>query len=246
MKRLLALCTLSAALLAPQAASARVIELGGKIPKAQVSCPDNCQALTRVTAYQGRGGDSLQPFRVPHSGKVIAFTVRLGKPNASQISFFKTNYGDKPQVALSILKRVATKGKKKYDHQLVAQSDTFDVSNFMGSAPTFTFDKPLNVKPGYIVALTVPTWAPVFAAQLPRNHWWRSSRPKSSKSCKDVAQNAELTKLMSTKTFGCTYFNTRLYYTATYVPYNPETSKDTDATKTGHASSARQVGAKGA
>ena len=235
MKRLLAPLTLFAALAAPATASAKIVELGSAIPKTAVSCPDNCQALTRVTAYQGRGGSVLKPYVIPRAGKVIAFTVRLGTPNDAQQKFFQNSYGTKPQVQLSILKREATKGKKKYDHTVLAQSDAFDVSTFFGSAPTFTFDKALPVAKGNIVALTVPTWAPVFAAGLDRNHWWRSSRPKSTKSCKDVAQNAQITKLNTTKTFGCTYFNTRLYYTATYVPDN----KPTTATKKSAAASSK-------
>lgn len=226
MKRLLVIATLSTALLAPQAASAKIVELGGKIPKAQVSCPSNCQAVGRVTGYQGRGGDSKKPFVIPRAGKIIAFTVRLGNPDANQQKFFNDLYGGPPKVQLSILRR-GDKRKTKYDHRLIAQSPEFDVQPFFGDAPTFTLDKALPVVKDSIVAITVPTWAPTFAVGLPRNHWWRSSRTKGR--CDNVSQMAQQNKLMSVKVFGCTYFTARLYYTATYVPDNQPTAKATSA-----------------
>lgn len=226
MKRFLAIATLSTALLAPHAASAKVVELGGKIPQAKVSCPQNCQAVGRVTGYQGRGGSQLKPFVIPRSGKIIAFTVRLGSPDANQQQFFNDLYGGPPKVQLSILRR----GKRKrtlYDHRLIAQSPEFDVQSFFGSAPTFVLDKALPVVKDNIVAITVPTWAPTFAVGLQRDHWWRSSRTKGK--CDDVSQTAQQTRLMTVKVFGCTYFTARLYYTATYVPDNKPTARATAA-----------------
>ncbi len=229
MKRLLAIASLSTALLAPQSSEAKLIELGGKIPASKVSCPENCQAVGRVTGYQGRGGTVAKPFVIPRSGKVIAFTVRLGSPDANQQQFFNDLYGGPPKVQLSILRRGEKKGKT-LSHRLVGQSEQFDVSTFFGSAPTFILNKPLAVSKNLIVALTVPTWAPAFAVGLQRDHWWRSSRTKGK--CDNVSQMAQLVKMQSIKVFGCTYFTARLYYTATYVPDNKPTKP---ATKAGSA-----------
>ena len=164
--------------------------------------------------------------------------MRLGKPDANQVKFFNDLYGSDPQVQLSILRR----GKKRgttLDHRLMGQSPAFKVSEFFGSAPTFTLDKPLEVRAKYIVALTVPTWAPVFAVGLERSYWWRSSRAKGK--CDNVSQMAPLTTLESKKVFACTYFTARLYYTATYVPDNKPTSA-AKATAAGKGSAA--VGAR--
>lgn len=222
MKRLLVTASLCTALLAPQAAEARVVELGGKIAPSKVSCPENCQAVGRVTGYQGRGGNVAKPFVIPRSGKMIAFTVRLGAPDANQQRFFDDLYGGPPKVQLSILRRGEKKGKT-LTHRLVGQSEQFDVSSFFGSTPTFILDKPLEVSRNLIVALTVPTWAPAFAVGLQRDHWWRSSRTKGK--CDNVSQMAQLIKMQSLKIFGCTYFTARLYYTATYVPDNRPAKK---------------------
>ena len=218
MKRALLTCTVLAALALPQAASARVIELGSDIPATAVSCPANCQAIGRVTGYQGRGGAKRDPFVIPRNGRIVAFSIRLGQPDATQERFFEDLYGGPPQVRLSILRQGR---EKKKVHRLLAQTPAFRLDPYFGTTPTFVLDEPLRVRRKQIVAITVPTWAPAFAVGLQRDHWWRSSR--TAKRCENVRQRAQQTKLASRKTFGCTYRTARLYYTATYVPDNRTT-----------------------
>lgn len=222
MKRYLLPVAALAALALPSAASARVIELGSNIPRATVSCPGSqCTALTRMTGYIGRGSSARNPFVVPRAGKIVAFTVRLGNPDAQQISFFEDRFGNDPQVRLSIL-RQGQKRKTRRTHRLLAQSPVYNVSRYFGSAPTFVFDSPIKVAKGNVAALTVPTWAPAMAVGLGRDTWWRSSRTRN---CANVDQQAAMTKLMTVRTFGCTYFSERPYYTATYIPDPRPTKK---------------------
>jgi hypothetical protein len=96
------------------------------------------------------------------------------------------------------------------------------VDRYLGSSPTFALGRPLVVRRGYIVALTVPTWAPAFAVGLPRSDWWRSSRRKND--CKNVSQMAAQQTLRSVKVYGCTYFTARVLYSATFVPDPQPTS----------------------
>jgi hypothetical protein len=227
MKRSLLLAVVGALLLLPSVASAKVVELGSKIPAAQVSCPVNCQAITRVTAYQQRAGVIQDPFVIPRAGKIVAFTVRLGAPTAEQIRFFQSDsgFGD-PKVQLSILRKSKHR-KTRRSHRLLAQSDVYDVQDFFGTAPTFVLDKPIRVRKNYIAALTVPTWAPSLAVGLAQNFGWTSSRQSR---CKNVSQRAQQTRLMSVAVFGCSYFTARLYYTVTYIPDNRPAPK-TKATR---------------
>ena len=197
------------------AADARILELGSTSEPAKSNCPNNpCEVVGRVTGYQGRSGPAKNPFRVPHTGKIVAFTVRLAKLEDNQIKFFTDLYGTPPQVRLSILKPGRTK-KSRLDHRLLAQSPTFTVDQYFGASPSFALDKPLAVKPGNIVALTVPTWAPAFARDLSKSNWWRSSRGKGH--CDNVSQHTELQSTGNVRTFGCTYHTARLLYSATYV-----------------------------
>lgn len=217
MKRSLLIGVAATALLSPPTASAKLVELGSKIPRAQVSCPANCQAVGRVTGYQGRGAGARDPFIIPRAGRIVAFTIRLGAPDANQERFFEDLYGAPSQVQLSILRRGERRSTRR-SHRLIAQSPAFRLDEFFGTAPTFVLDKPIRVRRKNIVAITVPTWAPAFAVGLKRDHWWRSSR--QSRRCDNVSQRAQQMTIMSVKVFGCTYFTARLYYTVTYIPDN--------------------------
>jgi hypothetical protein len=227
MRRALLLTTACAALFLAPSAQARVIELGADAVPVGVkaSCPENCQAIGRVSGYMGRSGKGSDPFKVSRDGKIVAFTVSLGKPDANQVKFFTDLYGGPPQVRLSVLRRGKTR-KTRLTHRLLSQTDLFRVDHYFGSSPSFVLDKPMKVSKSSIIALTVPTWAPAFAVNMPHNNWWRSSRAKGK--CDDVSQAAAQRTPGALRVYGCTYFRARLLYTVTYVT-NP---RPTDGTKT--------------
>src|SRR3954452_8003060 len=98
MKRLTLLVCVLGLLALPQAASARVVELGAGAGPAKSNCPnDPCESIGRVTGYQGRSGGVTNPFRIPRSGKIVAFTVTLAKVTARQVNFFNGLYGNPPR-----------------------------------------------------------------------------------------------------------------------------------------------------
>jgi hypothetical protein len=164
----------------------------------------------------GNSGKKSNPMMVPHTGKIVAFTISLGKPTDEQFKFFEDLYGGPASVRLSILRKGKTR-KTRLTHRLLRQSPVYRVDHYFGSTPTFALDTPLKVSPKNIVALTVPTWAPAFAVGLPRSNWWRSSRKKGQ--CGNVSQRAAQESLGSIVSFGCTYHTgARLMYTATYIP----------------------------
>jgi hypothetical protein len=221
-KRLATIAVAGATLALAPAASARVIELGATTSPAKSRCPNNpCEVVGRVTGYQGRSDTARNPFVVPRAGNIVAFTVTLAKLQPNQMNYFSDLYGGQPRVRLSILRR--GKRKKRLDHRLMAQSKTYDVSHFFGSSPTFALTRPLQVRRGYVVALTVPTWAPIFARDLSRANWWRASRRK--RHCNDVTQHANQERQGQITRYGCTYHTARLLYTATYVPDPSETDR---------------------
>ena len=71
---------------------------------------------------------------------------------------------------------------------------------------------------GQIVALTVPTWAPMFAFNVSSENTWRGSRlPEHCSSKEDIQDGHPQQGVGKTKTYGCYYSNARLLYTATLV-----------------------------
>jgi hypothetical protein len=224
-KRALLTVVCTALLAVPAGASARVIEYGANTDPVAASCPVDCTALSRATGYQGRSGKLKNPLTFRAKGKIVAFTVQLGKPAPEQIAFFAPRFGGDASVRLSIFRQGKKKNAKR-SFRLLRQSPVYKLNDFFGSAPTFALDKPLPVTKGYVAAITSPTWAPIFATAksqpsqtLSNTNWWRASRTKAKDNdCKSISRDATVTKLGSVTTFGCDYFGVRLLYTVTYIP----------------------------
>jgi hypothetical protein len=230
MKRLLLSISVLAVVLAlPATASARIIELGSVADEANPSCPaDPCEAAVRVTALQGRAaGGPKNPYYIRRDGYIVAFTLNLAQPTAEQVDFFNDNFGSPAQVRLSVLRRGDTR-KTRLNYRLVSQTELFDVDDYFGSKPTFVLPEPLRVQKTNWIAITVPTWAPIFANNLGRGDWWRSSRAKNSCDPPRSLRQFALGELRSVNVFGCTYSGARLLYTATYVP-DPKVTSETEA-----------------
>lgn len=229
-KLYVAIATIVAALVVGGVAVARVSELGTTLDGDTAACPDNCQAIGQVSGFQIQQGTRKLPYRLRSYGKVVAFSVKLGQPNDSQITFFNRLFGGPPQIELTVLKPYkAPKGKPREPNKyiLAGVSPKFDLQNYFGSEPTFALPRPLSIKPGYIVGITVPTWAPAFAVNLGDDMQWRSSR--DPKACDDVRQDAAQDIRGSARTYGCVYKTARLLYTVTYIP-DPKPTNTTTKT----------------
>jgi hypothetical protein len=231
-KLLIATAAIVATLVAVSVAPARVSELGTTLGDQTASCPDNCQAIGQVSGFQIQQGTRKLPYRLRSYGKVVAFSIKLGKPNASQIDFFNKLFGGPPQVMLTVLKPyVPAKGEAKQPNKyvLAGASPLFNLADYFGSEPTFALPTPLSIKPGYVVGITVPTWAPAFAVNLADDMQWRSSR--DPKNCDDVRQDAAQDIKGSSRTYGCVYKTARLLYSVTYVA-DPKPTTTTPAPTT--------------
>jgi hypothetical protein len=196
----------------PPAAWAGVKEIGlTPAPRPAASCPAACQAIGQVTGFQVQQGARKNPYRVTRDGKVVGFSITLGNPSREQERFFTRLFGGPPQARISILRPA----KLKRRHRLTGQSEVFDLEPYFGSRPTFALRRPLTVKRGYVIALTVPTWAPAFAVGLGRDEAWRSSRDPSR--CDDVQQAAAQEARGSIRRYSCFYRTARLLYTAVVI-----------------------------
>jgi hypothetical protein len=225
MKKLVAIATILAALIVAAIASGdHPIELGQTSQPPAVSCPANCQAVGQVTGFEVQQGTTKNPFRRTRRGKVVAFSVTLGTPKKSDVAFFNKLFGTPPQAQLVVLKPGT---KQRY--RVTGISPPVDLSNYFGSTPTFALPRPLTVKPGYVVGLTVPTWAPAFAVNLGNDEAWRSSRDPQH--CDDVQQKAAQVTRGQLASYNCVYRTARLMYTVTFIPDPRVTSPQTPTKK---------------
>lgn len=189
--------------------------LGKTASEPDPSCPDlPCQAIGSVTGFQVDNGQTRLPFLVPHEGTIKSWTLTLAQPSNSQRTFFNGFFGTPPEARLAILRRVG--GTEPPRYTLRSQGSIKVLSPYLGQ--TVEFGANLKVEKGDIVGLSVPTWAPAFAQELPANNVWRASRePGACKNATEIRQGEPQQKIGRRATYGCKYTTARLLYTATLV-----------------------------
>ena len=198
-----------AALIWAAPASARIIEVGSAPPEATPTCPSSpCLAVSRTTGYQAKVVDSRSVFIVPADGRIVAWTISLGKPNTRQIDFFDSNYGE-ASAGLTILRR----GKRLY-HRVRGQSPIEKLQPYFGQKVQFPLTTSIPVKKGYVVGLTVPTWAPALTQLLDNGSAWRASRAKGK--CDNTDTQTAQTRLQQRTQYRCLY-RAQLTYSATLI-----------------------------
>src|SRR3954462_14010365 len=189
-------------------ASAKIVEVGRT--DVAPACPATpCLALSRTTGYQVKVADERNAFVVPEDGKIVAWTIALGKPTTEQISFFDKNFGGTASARLTVLRP----GKTLYS-RTVTQSPVQALQPYLGQVVQFPLGRALNVKKGYVIALTVPTWAPALTPLLTDHSSWRASRAQGK--CSDLDMQTAQMSLNLVTQYRCLY-KARLLYSATLV-----------------------------
>ena len=213
-------------------APARVIVLGLTDEAPNPSCPGKivnnvevvpCRVEGHVTGFQVNAGGVPEPYVVPFDGKIVAWSIALARPSredtaktTDEVGFFNDFLGTPSQARIGVLRRL--EGSKPPRYKLVRQSPIQVLNPYFGSTPVFALDHPLSVVQGQVVALTVPTWAPMFAFNVSEVNTWRGSRkPGHCSSKEDIQGGHPQQGVGKTKTYGCFYSAARLLYTATIV-----------------------------
>jgi hypothetical protein len=199
------------AAIAPAVAAAKLSELGELGDDARGSCPDSCQALTRTTGYQAKVGPDRDLYQAASNGRIVAWTIALGKPGPKQTAFFEERYGGTAQAAVVVL----APGKKLL-RTVVAKAPLQKLTDFFGGSPQFPLSRALRIRKGQFIGLTVPTWAPALQIGLGSDTSWRSSRAQAG--CLDVTTQFALLGSRTSAMFRCLYRTARLTYSATFIP----------------------------
>jgi hypothetical protein len=215
-------CTAVAAALAlPGVASAKIIEVGVVGTAPAPSCPTSpCEVISRTTAYQFRVGAKRNVFVAPADGRIVAWSVTLGAPGKKQRAFFEENLGGVSQAGIAVLKP-----GERYFGRVTAESPLQLLTPYFGQTVQFPLTTSLEVKKGYIVALTVPTWAPALALGLGKDQSWKASRQKTA--CDDTQTQSAQMDVTDLAQYKCAYRTARLNYSATMIttPVPPEPPK---------------------
>lgn len=199
------------ALMLPGAAFSEVIEIGKLDPQTKPGCPDKpCFAVSRTTGYQAKVGETRGLMTVPKDGRLVAWTIALGKPGKKQTDFFNTKLGGESQAQLTILDP-----KRKLRSRAVAQGEPVMLQPFFGRTSQFPLLKSIPVKKGQVIALTVPTWAPALGTGLGGDTSWRASREKGQ--CEDTQGQTAQVQANQLAQYYCLYRTARLTYSATLI-----------------------------
>jgi hypothetical protein len=210
------LASIALALLLPAAAPATITEVGvipATTPATVPSCPATpCLAVSRTTGFQVKVGATTNPLSVAKTGSVVAWTIALGKPNATQIKFFNANEGGPAEAGIAILR---PQPKPNLTYKLVAQSPPIKLEHYFGKTAQFPLETTIPVKKGDVVALTVPSWAPALALGFKGDTSWRASRPR--KGCTSTSSQSTDTTIGAPVQYYCLYQTARLTYSATLI-----------------------------
>ena len=194
----------------PAVASAKRSELGTLGDGVRGSCPDNCQAVTRSTGYQAKVGPERGLYQAPENGRIVAWSIALGKPGPKQTAFFEERYGGAARAAVVVL----DPGSKLL-RTVTAKTPLQRLTDYFGETVQFPLARTLRIRKGQYIGLTVPTWAPALQIGLGSDTSWRSSRAKTG--CLDTTTQFALLGQRTAATFNCLYKTARLTYSATFV-----------------------------
>jgi hypothetical protein len=210
----------------------RVVTLGQTPETPPASCPGKivegreetpCRVEGHVTGFQSIADGVPRPYEAPFEGKIVAWSITLAKPSTvetktttDEVGFFNDFFGTPSQARIGVLRLIEDSKPPKY--KLVRQSPIEILNPYFGSTPIFALDHPLTVLKGQVVALTIPTWAPMFAFNVSAENTWRGSRlPEHCISREDIQGGHPQQGVGKIKTYGCYYSEARLLYTATLV-----------------------------
>ncbi|HEV7807871.1 MAG TPA: hypothetical protein VGO80_18775 [Solirubrobacteraceae bacterium] len=200
----------------PAAATAKITDMGALSGAVRPGCPLNCQALTRSTGYQAKVGPDRGLYQAPADGRIVSWTIALGKPAARDVAIFRQRYGGEPLAAIVVLD-----AGKKLSRTVVAKAPPQQLSAHLGQTVEFPLVNTLAIKKGQYVALTVPTWAPALQTGLGADTSWRSSRDPAK--CLDTTTQFGLLGSRASTFFRCLYKGVRVTYSATFISNPTET-----------------------
>jgi hypothetical protein len=211
------LASLALVLALPAVAPATIAEVGvippTTTPETVPSCPASpCLAVSRTTGFQVKVATNTTLVNAPKAGTVVAWTIMLGKPNATQVKFFNANEGGEAEAGIAVLR---AEKKPNLTYKLIASSPMVKLQKYFGKTAQFPLERTIAVKKGDIVALTVPTWAPALALGFGKDTSWRASREK--KQCSSTSSQSTQTSIGSAVQYFCLYQTARLTYSATLI-----------------------------
>ncbi|MDQ8044510.1 MAG: hypothetical protein AAGC46_07465 [Solirubrobacteraceae bacterium] len=227
---LLPLLAITAMLAVPAAVSAAITEIG-PLGTSVAGCPGfsaaDCKiVVARQTGFQAKVGTTTAFTTAKATGNVVAWSISLVSVPAAKVKTVSTTYGGAPKAAVVILQPL---GKSNF--RVVGKGPLVDLTDYLGTTPTFALPTALPIKAGQVVGITVPTWAPILQLGVGGDTSWRSSKPLKESVEGNYGTQRALVGDTTDGFFAALYQRARLVYSATVVP-NPAKTKTTTTSTT--------------
>jgi hypothetical protein len=219
---------LAAAASVPAVASAQELQVGvTPSPLISPTCPSGVSAtdctivLTQVTAFETLRDSVADPTEIKQSGVIDSFSVGLAGTTtitSADIAYLNKTYGGAPEVQLAVLQPEGTAALPSY--RVAAQSPVYGIESQLGQVAEIPLVTPLPVVRGEILALTVPTWAPVLSFDLSTTAFSYSQSRKQTVTSSGSSCNTSAGASLAQETIGelsyysCNYQGTRVEYSA--------------------------------
>jgi hypothetical protein len=209
---LVAACLLALLGAGASPATAKIVEIGQAAQPPLPSCPTKpCFAVSRTTGYQAKAADQRGLYVVPEAGRIVAWSITLSRPDDKQIAFFEKQFGGPPAAGITVIRP----GRRLYARAVVA-TPIEPLAPFLGETVQFPLERSLAVEKGWIVGLTVPTWAPSLAVGFGNDYSWRAASRRGG-DCTDLATQSPQTTTGTIARYRCLFRTARLTYTATLI-----------------------------
>jgi hypothetical protein len=228
--RHLPLALLGAAMLAaalPGAADASEIVIGQtSSPLVAPSCPagvspSNCTiVLPQMTALETSSNGFADPTTVRQAGELVALDLGISsissnpRTAAADVSYLDSTYGGPPEAAVTVLRPIGKRSRNLWT--VAAESQPIELGSHLGQVDEFPLISELPVVPGEVIALTVPTWAPVLSIDLAGDQF--AYRQSLNRDCAHTSLESDAQMMIGlSATYGCSYSGTRVEYAAVEI-----------------------------
>jgi len=153
---------------------------------------------------------------LPASVKAIAtFSVGFDHVDLAAAKARAIAVTNTPEVLTEATAQIAVlRMGNKLRARVVALSEPVKLTKYFGKTVEFPLEQTIPVKKGYIIALSVPTWAPALAVNQGGDTSWRASRKKGT--CDDTQAQTAYPE-GAVPQFYCLYRTARVMYSARVI-----------------------------
>ena len=189
---------------------------GATTPATAPSCPGNpCLAVSRTTGFQVKVGSTHEPADDAAQGTIVAWTITLSKPSATQIKYFNEQRGRRRRSRHRDPARRQPQARTS-TYKLVAQSPLVQARNLLRQDRAVRARNDDRSQEGRRRRADRAHLGAGAGARL-RQRRPPGARSRAEEAVQDTSTQTTSTQLGSPIQYACQYQTARLTYSATLI-----------------------------